>query len=51
MQIGTQAIVIEKIQATQRSCGVSFYEDIQDSSGCLTVQPVVGYLLQEWSWT
>ena len=29
-------------QAAQRGCGVSFYGDIQDSSGCLLVQPIVG---------
>jgi len=29
-------------QAAQRSCGVSFYGDIQDSSGCLPVQPIGG---------
>ena len=33
-------------QATQRGCVVSFYGDIQDPSGCLPVQPIVGYLLE-----
>ena len=32
-------------QAAQGGCGFSFSGDIQDLSGCLPVQPVVGGLL------
>ena len=32
-------------QIAQRGCGVSFYGDIQDLSGRLPVQPIVGNLL------
>jgi len=32
-------------QVALRGCGISFYGDIQDSSGCLPVQPIVGNLL------
>ena len=32
-------------QVAQRGSGVSFYGDLQDPSGCLPVQPIVGYLL------
>ena len=32
-------------QVAQGDCGVSFYGDIQESSGRLIVQPIVEYLL------
>jgi len=32
-------------QVALRGCGISFYGDIQDSSGCLPVQPIVENLL------
>ena len=32
-------------QVAQRGCGGPFCRGIQDLSGCLTVQPIVGYLL------
>jgi len=32
-------------QVAQRGCEVSFYGDIQDPSGYLHVQTIVGYLL------
>ena len=38
-------------QVSQRGCGVSFYGGIQDLSGCLSMLPIVGYLLQQGDWT
>ena len=32
-------------QVAQRGCGVSFYRDVQDLSGCLPLRHIVGYLL------
>jgi len=38
-------------QAAQRGCGVSFCGDIQHQPGHLPVQPFVGTLLSQGSWT